>query len=92
MLEHNIVIMGIPEDKWEDPEPRKGKICNELANLMMGNTQEEKLKKANNNNNMFYSLDFLQCSLRFIFDHIFYYYQENGIPHHTLCVYAVAFG
>ena len=23
MLEHNIVITGIPEDKWEDPDPRK---------------------------------------------------------------------
>ena len=34
MLEHNIVMTGIPEDKWEDPEPRKGKVCSVLANLM----------------------------------------------------------
>ena len=38
MLEHNIVLTGIPEDKWEDPEPRKGRICSELANLMDGDT------------------------------------------------------
>ena len=34
MLEHNIVITGIPEDKWEEPEPQRGKICTELSNLM----------------------------------------------------------
>ena len=44
MLEHNIVLTGIPEDKWEDPEPRKDKVCSELANLMDGETQEEKQK------------------------------------------------
>ena len=47
MLEHNIVITGISEDKWEDLEPRKGKVCSVLANLMEGTTHEEKLKKAN---------------------------------------------
>ena len=47
MLEHNIVLTGIPEDKWEDPEPRMGKVCSALANLMEGTTHEEKLKKAN---------------------------------------------
>ena len=47
MLEHNIVLTGISKDKWEDPEPRKDKVGNELANLMEGNTHEEKLKKAN---------------------------------------------
>ena len=47
MLEHNIVITGIPEDKWEDLEPRKGKVCSVLANLMEGTTHKEKLKKAN---------------------------------------------
>ena len=47
MLEQNIVITGISEDKWEDLEPRKGKVCSVLANLMEGTTHEEKLKKAN---------------------------------------------
>ena len=47
MLEHNIVITGISEDKWEDLEPRKGKVCTVLASLMEGDNQEEKLEKAN---------------------------------------------
>ena len=47
MLEHNIVITGISEDTWEDPEPRKGKVCTVLASLMEGDNQEEKLEKAN---------------------------------------------
>ena len=47
MLEHNIVLIGIPEDKWEDQEPRKDKVCNELAHLMDGLTQEKKIKNAN---------------------------------------------
>ena len=47
MLEHNIVITGISEDKWEDPEPRKDKVCTVLASLMEGDNQEEKLEKAN---------------------------------------------
>ena len=47
MLEHNIVISGISEDKWEDPEPRMGKVCKVLASLMEGDNQEEKLEKAN---------------------------------------------
>ena len=47
MLEHNIVITGISEDKWEDLELRKGKVCKVLASLMEGDNQEEKLEKAN---------------------------------------------
>ena len=47
MLEHNIVISGISEDKWEDPEPRMDKVCKVLATLMEGDNQEEKLEKAN---------------------------------------------
>ena len=42
MLEHNIVITGISEDKWEDPEPRKDKVCTVLASLMEGDNQKEK--------------------------------------------------
>ena len=47
MLEHNIVITGISEEKWEDPEPRKEKVCSVLAPLMEGETNKEKLEKAN---------------------------------------------
>ena len=47
MLEHNIVITGISEDKWEDPEPKKDKVCSVLASLMEGDNQKEKLEKAN---------------------------------------------
>ena len=47
MLEHNIVITGISEDKWEDLELRKGKVCKVLVSLMEGDNQEEKLEKAN---------------------------------------------
>ena len=47
MLEHNIVITGISEDKWEDLEPRKGKVCKVLASLMERDNQKEKLEKAN---------------------------------------------
>ena len=47
MLEHNIVITGISEDKWEDPEPRKDKVCSVLASLMEGDNKKEKLEKAN---------------------------------------------
>ena len=47
MLEHNIVITGISEDKWEDLAPRKDKVCTVLASLMEGDNQEEKLEKAN---------------------------------------------
>ena len=47
MLEHNIVITRISEDKWEDPEPKKDKVCSVLASLMEGDNQKEKLEKAN---------------------------------------------
>ena len=47
MLEHNIVITGISEEKWEDPEPRKGKVCTVLASLMDGENLKEKLENAN---------------------------------------------
>ena len=46
MLETSIVITGISEEKWEDPEPRRQKLNRELANTLPGETYDEKLKKA----------------------------------------------
>ena len=46
MLEHNIVITGISEEKCEDPQPRRKKINAELANLLNGTSHEEKLSSA----------------------------------------------
>ena len=46
MLEHNIVISGLSEDKWEDREPRCDKINMKLASVITGSSIEEKLEKA----------------------------------------------
>ena len=41
MLEYNIVLSGIDEDKWEEPEPRMDKVNRELLRIVMGNAQTE---------------------------------------------------
>ena len=46
MLETCVVLSGIDEDKWEDPDPRRDLVDKELSILMPGNTAEEKLEKA----------------------------------------------
>ena len=46
LLENSIVISGISEDKYEDPEPRRSKLNNEIANTLCGNTYEDKLQVA----------------------------------------------
>ena len=47
MLEHNIVISEIEEDKWEDPEPHREKVNRELSRIVAGNTPAERLENAN---------------------------------------------
>ena len=47
MLEHNIVISGISEDKWEDPKPCREKVSKELSKIMSGNTPAKRLDNAN---------------------------------------------
>ena len=46
LLENSIVINGISEEKYEDPEPRHSKLNRELAHILSGNTDEEKLENA----------------------------------------------
>ena len=46
MLEHNIVLSGINEDKWEEPEPRREKVSRELARIVTGDTQAERIENA----------------------------------------------
>ena len=46
LLENSIVISGISEDKYEEPEPRRTKLNSEIANTLCGNTHEEKLQVA----------------------------------------------
>ena len=46
LLENSIVISGISEDKYEESEPRRSKLNNEIANTLSGNTHEEKLQVA----------------------------------------------
>ena len=46
LLESSIVINGISEEKYEEPEPRRIKLNTELAHILSGNTDEEKLKSA----------------------------------------------
>ena len=41
MLEYNIVLSGIDEDKWEEPEPRMDKVNRELLRIITGNAQTE---------------------------------------------------
>ena len=47
LLENSVVINGISEDKFEELEPRRTKLNRELANILSGNTYEEKLETAN---------------------------------------------
>ena len=44
MLEHNIVLSGINEDKWEELEPRREKVSRELARIVTGDTQAERIE------------------------------------------------
>ena len=46
MLENCIVLTGLNEDKWEDPIPRCNLIDKELASILPGEDDEEKLTKA----------------------------------------------
>ena len=46
MLENCIVLSGLNEDKWEDPIPRRNLIDKELASILPGEDEEEKLTKA----------------------------------------------
>ena len=45
MLETSLVFSGLPEDKWEEEEPRRMKITREIANTLHGEMEDEKLKK-----------------------------------------------
>ena len=47
LLESSIVINGISEEKYEEPEPRHTKLNKELAHILSGDTEEEKLERAN---------------------------------------------
>ena len=47
LLENSIVINGISEDKFEEPELRRIKLNRELASILSGNTYKEKLENAN---------------------------------------------
>ena len=44
MLEHNIVLSGINEDKWEEPKLRREKVSRELARIVTGDTQAERIE------------------------------------------------
>ena len=46
MLENCVVLTGLNEDKWEDPIPRCNLIDKELASILPGEDDEEKLTKA----------------------------------------------
>ena len=46
LLENSVIISGISEEKFEDPEPHRSKLNKELANILNGNTYEEKLQNA----------------------------------------------
>ena len=46
LLEKSIVLTGIKEEKWEEPEPRCELVNRELANLLTGDTCDVKLNKA----------------------------------------------
>ena len=45
-MENSIVISGISEDKYKEPEPRRTKLNSEIANTLCGNTHEERLQVA----------------------------------------------
>ena len=46
LLESSIVINGISEEKYEEPEPRRDKLNAELVCILSGNTEDEKLDSA----------------------------------------------
>ena len=46
MLENCVVLTGLNEDKWEEPIPRRNLIDKELASILPGEDDEEKLAKA----------------------------------------------
>ena len=46
LLENSMVINGISEEKFEEPEPHREKLNRELACILSGNTFEEKLENA----------------------------------------------
>ena len=46
LLENSVVINGISEEKFEEPEPHREKLNKELACILSGNTFEEKLENA----------------------------------------------
>ena len=46
LLENSVVINGISEEKFEEPEPRREKLNKEIACILSGNTFEEKLENA----------------------------------------------
>ena len=41
LLENSVVINGISEGKFEEPEPHREKVNRELASILSGNTYEE---------------------------------------------------
>ena len=46
LLENSIVLSGIKEEKWEEPEPRWELVNKELSVLLKGDSEEIKLDKA----------------------------------------------
>ena len=46
MLETCVVLTGLPEDKWEEPEPRHTLINKELSVIAPGENDEERLANA----------------------------------------------
>ena len=46
MLENCVVLTGLNEEKWEDPIPRRNLIDKQLASILPGEDDEEKLTKA----------------------------------------------
>ena len=46
LLENSVVINGISEEKFEEPEPHTEKLNKEIACILSGNTFEEKLENA----------------------------------------------
>ena len=46
ILENSVIVNRFPEDKWEEPEPRREILNKELARLLPGETPEAKLLNA----------------------------------------------
>ena len=44
LMENCVVVSGVKEHKWEEPEPRRDLINNELLAIAPGSTNDEKLK------------------------------------------------